>query len=241
MQRVGAVLALVLLGGCYSSPPKFWEAACRDETGERRYETPEPAGLVVPTGVQAFDTLLVSGASWVEANVYGVGGKMAELYPQGRGRYALRLTRLSEPACQAALREEGYDPTTLSWTGQRGEPIYKAAELACASAEWLGDAVDPEPPSSGIGGLSLEQRMEGWSAPYIILGSGEIDPRSEPDDPVYRQRIQVLERATGKPIMELLGFSYTPKTNWFPAIMGCGVPGWLGREQIPTRVFQAKS
>ncbi len=237
MRRVGTVLALALLGGCYSSPPKFFDEACRTETGQRRYETPEPAGLAVPYGVQAFDVLVITGAEWVEYNEGAVYGPAADVFREGVGRYRIRLAKLAEPACQEALRQEGYDPATRAWVAARSpDARYRGAMHACVEAERIGDRIEELYPSGGQF-PTLQDRLKGWTAPYVFIFDSEIDPRSLPDASVTRRVQLIVHRETGRPIVEAIGFSFMPRNDWFLRVTECGSPGFSSRLQIPANVF----
>lgn len=219
MWKPGVALAAGLLfTGCYSSPPAFYKTACEQETAVRRYETPAPAGLAAPgVGIWVPLKLLVyTGAAWVEHNHPGGSGPV---YTEGHARYRVWLAKLAEPQCRQSLRDEGIDPDTLKPVPRNpNAPIY-GAENACLEAKKLGDYV-PDPEAGRF--ASLEQWFEGWTAPYLLIVTGEQDPRSTADDPVWRNKVQVVSRETRMPIFENPSFQYWPKTNWFPAMSYCG-------------------
>lgn len=228
------LLGLALLGGCYSSPPKFWADACKNETAERRHETPEPTGLVLfhQSPNEALEWLVLTGAAWVEHDVYSVGGALAAVYKEGAGRYSVRLARLSDPECSQALIARGLDPVKRVRIERQGEAgIYDA--VACLEANRFGDVA----PGWGMD-LSPEDRLKGWSAPYALVGKAERDPRSAPDDPVTRSTTAIAEIATGKPVIEQTAFSYSPKTNWFPAVNVCSGGDGYSDAYIPIHAFR---
>jgi hypothetical protein len=215
---VGALIAAMLAAGCSSSPPKFWEAACRDEMAVVRHETPAPAGLAVPAGVWvAFKVLAYSGAAWVE---HDSAGYPNHIYEDGPGRYRIWLAKIDDPACRQALRDDGIDPDTRQQVPRHPAATVFGSREACLGVERLGDRV-----GTGFGAGTqepIDRQFEGWTAPYLLTTTGGQDPRSEADDPVWRSVILVVSRETLKPIFEAPGLSYSPKTNWFPSIHACG-------------------
>ena len=136
---VGTLSAALALSACASKPPAFWDAACANETGEIRHETPAPDGLAVPSGVYGFAALVLTGAEWVEFDETAVFDRFAAVFHEEPGRYRLRLARLAEPECRQALQLEGYDPVTRVWNRDRAAAaFYEGALIACAEAEWIG-------------------------------------------------------------------------------------------------------
>jgi hypothetical protein len=218
MPKLAALMAVVLAAGCSSSPPKFWEAACRDEMAVVRRETPAPAGLSVADSTwMPFKVLVYSGAAWVE---HDSAGYPNHIYKDGPGRYRISLAKIDDPACRQALRDEGIDPDTRQQVPRHPAARVFGAQEACLGVERLGDRVE-----AGFGGRSQEpiaRQFEGWTAPYLLTTAGGQDPRSAADDPVWRTAIQVVGRETLQPVFEAPGLSYSPKTSWFPSIYTCG-------------------
>lgn len=221
-----AVMAALLAAACSSSPPKFWDAACRDEMAVVRRDVPAPAGLIVPGGSWVpFSVLVHSGAAWVE---HDSSGYPNSIYRDGPGRYRISLAKVADPACRQALRDDGFDPDTRQRVPPNPKATVFGARIACLEVERLGDQVTG--PFTVTSDKPIAGQFEGWTAPYLLTVAGGQDPRSAADDPVWRTVIQVVSRETLQPIFEAPTLSYAPKTNWFPSIYTCGAepPGVVG-------------
>ncbi|MEQ1708516.1 MAG: hypothetical protein ABL864_09325 [Terricaulis sp.] len=235
MSRVGSGLVALglLLTGCNVTPqPSFWAEACRNETGVRVYEALESAPLAMTHALDADEALLNIGASAAEFYVSGVGGERAELYREGRGRYLVTWSAERSQACDEALEQAGFDPTTLD-RRHAVEPYLSRFNLdRCYVAQRLGGFPPSATPDS-----TLEEEYAAYSAPYVLRMAGELDPRSR-DVKVHRSTWQIVRRADGVVVGESIGFSYRTNLILDVGIAICGGGGGpVGQTVFDERVF----
>lgn len=210
------------------------------------FSRPAPDGIadVHFLSSSAVALILDTGATWVEVVVdEGAQTTRPTLYPEGPGRYAVRLTRLQETTCQEALRAAGYDPLTLRHVGGAHYDAEQYADLdaACAAANRIGDSPDIDELVTSAIPISENHGWLGqWTAPFALIEVVSVrNPQSGAsnwEDELIIERRQIIARETSAVIAEEVSLvAYVDRYRHTQTI--CGSAVGRGNRPFKTRVF----